>query len=419
MKPFIAFASILALAGLAGLTAAESSSRRSVADALADPAVRSSLSRIEGNAEKMGAALAGIGAILSPSGREHERAAAVAEMMRTAGLSDVSIDDVPNAVGRIPGRSGRALVFISTLDDLETVAEHQRRADGPPRVEGDRVVGPGVNTSATTMAMIAAAEAFVRSGLRPEHDLVFAAVAQEETGLTGMRSVYAEFRDRAIGFVDILGDGRSISYGAIGIHWWRVTASGPPGHSLGGGLPNVNQGLGRAVDRILSLPHPAREKDSRTVINVGILRSGAVFNHKPESGWFSLDIRSLDMAVIAAIEEAVRAVLKEVGAETGIAFQMDPFQLTPGGQIPDAVNSPLVQTAAAVSRHLGFEPRLGNAGSSNMNIAIGGGTPAIGLGGERGGRRGSPDEWAGIAAMVRSAKHVFLLAVTLGNAYVR
>ncbi len=419
MKPRTVFASILALAGLAGLTAAESSSRRSLAGALDDPAVRSSLSRIEGNAEKMAAGLAALGAILSPSGREHERAAAVAEMMRTAGLSDVSVDDVPNAVGRIPGRSGRALVFISTLDDLETVAEHQRRADGPPRVEGDRVVGPGVNTSATTMAMIGAAEAFVRSGLRPEHDLVFAAVAQEETGLTGMRSVYAGLRDRAIGFVDILGDGRSISYGAIGIHWWRVTASGPPGHSLGGGLPNVNQGLGRAVDRILSLPHPAREKDSRTVINVGVLRSGAVFNHKPESGWFSLDIRSLDMAVIAAIEEAVRAVLEEVGAETGIAFQMDPFQLTPGGQIPDAVNSPLVQTAAAVSRHLGFEPRLGNAGSSNMNIAVGGGTPAIGLGGERGGRRGFPDEWAGIPAMVRSAKHVFLLAVTLGDARVR
>jgi hypothetical protein len=59
---------------------------------------------------------------------------------------------------------------------------------------------------------------------------------------------------------------------------------------------------------------------------------------------------------------------------------------------------------------LGFEPSLSNAGSSNMNIAIAGGVFAIGLGGDRGGERGYPDEWASITNMIQSAKHVFLLA---------
>ncbi len=378
--------------------------------------VQTALQHIDGRAERMGADLAKIGAIPSPSGGEHARAAAVAAMMRAIGLSAVTVDAVPNAVGYIPGRSGRALVFVSTLDDLATVTAHQSRAAGPPRVDGDRVLGPGTNTSATTMALLSAAEAYLKAGLKPEHDLVFAAVAQEETGLTGMKKLYADYRDRAVGFVDILGDGRSISYGALGIHWWKVIASGPAGHSLGGGLPNVNQGLGRAVDRILALPHPARETALRTVVNVGIIQSGTVFNHKPESGWFSLDIRSLEAGSIDAVESAVRAELARITEETGIAFRMEPFQITPGGQIPGAESSPLVKTAAAISRHLGYEPRLGNAGSSNMNVAVGGGTPAIGLGGDRGGARGTPEEWAGIPAMVRSAKHVFLLAATLGGA---
>ena len=103
-------------------------------------------------------------------------------------------------------------------------------------------------------------------------------------------------------FVDILGDGQSITYGAITIHWWRVVAHGPAGHSLNGGVPNVNQGIGRAVDRLLSLPEPAANTGTRTVLNVAMLQSGAVFNHKPDTGWFSLDIRSLDSAVVAAIE---------------------------------------------------------------------------------------------------------------------
>jgi hypothetical protein len=50
-----------------------------------------------------------------------------------------------------------------------------------------------------------------------------------------------------------------------------------------------------------------------------------------------------------------------------------------------------------------------------MNVAIGGGTPAIGLGGGRGGQRGYPDEWADIPVMIRAAKHILLLAATLGG----
>lgn len=383
--------------------------------ALRTPEVRGAISRLEGRSEAMATLLVEVGGIVSPSGAEGERAARVAEEMRTIGLEDVRVDALPNVVGRIPGRSGRALVFVATLDDLATVAEHQRRAGGPPRVEGDRVVGPGTNTSSITVAMLEAARAYRESGLVPEHDLVFAAVAQEETGLGGMKALFAEYRDRAIGFVDILGDGRSISYGALSIHWWRVVGEGPPGHSLGGGLPSVNQGLARAVDRILTWAAEAQDPETRTVVNVAMLRSGEVFNHKPAEGWFSLDLRSLEGERVAEMEEAVRRILGEVSAETGIPLRKEPEQITPGGQIPGFRDSSMVRTSEAAARFLGLEPRLGNAGSSNMNIPLGAGVPAIGLGGERGGARGFPEEWADVPAMVRSAIHVFLLAAALGG----
>jgi acetylornithine deacetylase/succinyl-diaminopimelate desuccinylase-like protein len=184
---------------------------------------------------------------------------------------------------------------------------------------------------------------------------------------------------------------------------------------LGGGLPNVNQAIGRAVDRILSLPDAARTDTSRTRINVAMLNSGIVFNHKPDSGWFSLDIRSLDASTIASIERDVRGILDVVSDETGIDLEMVPFQLTPGGQIAGARNSNLVRTAVEAARHFGYEPRLSNAGSSNMNVAVGAGAPAIGLGGGRGGARGTPDEWADRAALMSTAKLVTLLAAALGG----
>ena len=171
--------------------------------------VRAARERVVSRTRTIARDLITLGAIESPSGKEAQRAQAVARMMREIGLVDVQVDSMPNVTGRIKGGSGRAVVFVSTLDDLGSIPALQKAFGGPPRLEGDRVVGPWTNTSSTTVAMLAAAEALVKRGVVPEHDIVFAAVAQEETGLVGMKALYAQWKARADLFVDILGDGRS------------------------------------------------------------------------------------------------------------------------------------------------------------------------------------------------------------------
>jgi len=387
-----------------------------LAEALANPRVEAGLGAIDASRESSARALVEIGGIEAPSGQEQQRAEQVARQMKAAGLSDVVVTDIWNVVGRIPGRSGKSVVFVSTLDDLATVAEHQRRAGRPPQIVDDKVVGPGSNTSLTTVALLAAATALIEGQFQPEHDIVFAAVAQEETGLTGMKALYTQYREQAIAFIDVLGEGEVLAYGGIGIHWWRVTAFGSPGHTLRGGLPNVNQGIGRAVDRILGLsPDVADDKDLAR-LNIAMIQSGAVFNHKPESGWFSLDIRGLTDEIMTGLEAGVRRELAAVESELDVRFEMEVVSSTPPGQIPGARESTLVRNSQAISAFLGSAPRLSNSGSSNMNISVAGGTPTIQLGSERGGRRGFSDEWASLDTLQRTARHVFLAAVTLGRA---
>ncbi len=397
-------------------TVSSSFAQRPLEEVLKDKTVLQGLADIEASRILAANQLVQIGGIVSPSGQEHERAHAVANLMRELGLADIMVTRSPNVIGRIPGQSGQAIVFVSTLDDLATVAEHQRRASNPPVIEGNRVVGPGTNTSLTTIALLSAARSLVKHNLSPQHDIVFAAVAQEETGLTGMRDLYDSYRDRAIAFVDVLGEGGSISYGALGIHWWRVNALGPPGHTLRGGLPNVNQGIARAVDRILQISEPRMYEDRHTHLNVAILDSGAVFNHKPQSGWFSLDLRALDQEHLESMESQTRIILAEVTRELGIRFEMEPVSLTPPGQIPGALQSSLVQNSLAISSFLGSNPHLSNAGSANLNVAIANGTLAIGISSERGGRRGFVDEWADLDVLLRTAKNVFLTAVIQADA---
>lgn len=395
----------------------EAIAQRPLANTLNDPAVQLGLAQIDATRTVSAQQLVRIGGIISPSGEELERAQAVAALMREVGLQDVEVTASPNAIGRIPGSSGKAIVFVATLDDLATVAVHQRAAGTAPIIAGDRVIGPGTNTSLTTIALISAARALVEQGFTPEHDIVFAAVAEEETGLRGMRALYADYEERALAFIDVLGEGSGLSYGALGIHWWRVHAYGPPGHTLNGGLPNVNQAIARAVDRILQIPDPALYDDRRTRLNVAILSSGAVFNHKPETGWFSVDVRSLDPEHIDSMEQQTRAILAQVTQELGIDFEMESVSKTPPGQIPGALNSALVQNSIAISNYLGTDPTLSNAGSANLNIAIAGGTLSIAISSERGGQRGFADEWADIPVLQRTAKNVFLTAITQANAH--
>ena len=352
--------------------------------------------------------LISLASIVSPSGQEHERARWLAERMRAVGLEDVSIDAAANVVGRIKGRSDKALVFITTLDDLGTIAELQRAGAVNPRRDGDRVLGPATEVQSVNAATLLAAEALVRSGVTPEHDIVIASVAQEETGLIGMKHLFDVWQDRPIEWVDVLGDGEEIVYGAGSIHWWKVVAHGTAGHTEQDDVPNVNRGIARAVDQVLALQHPDRHE--HTHINVGIIQSGEVYNHKPASGWFSLDLRSMQGDVLRDVEHDVKAVLERVEAETDVRFEMEPTVTIDGGQVPGARESRLVRLAIEVSRYLGYEPKVSVRGCCNMSVPVSRGRLAIGLHGVRGGARSTSGEWASVPAMVRTAKHVALLA---------
>ncbi len=387
---------------------------------ITNPVVASALEKVGRAEERAVSTLIELASIIAPSGREQERAAAVAKRMRQIGLSGVVVDSTPNAVGVIPGTSGRALVFITMLDDLPIIERFQREGTHVPRRQGDRVVGPATELQSNVAAMLIAAEALVSAGVQPRHDLVFAAVAREETGLQGMETLYEQLKGRAVGFIEVLGDGHRIEYGAGGaIAWWRVIARGPEGHTGGGGLPNVNQAIARAVDAVFSLPYPERYRDRQTAINVGVLRSGEVFNHKPASGLFSLDVRSLDRAIVEMIGRDIRSILQRVSAETGISLEMEPDFHSLGGQIPGARDSLLTRAAIAASRYLGYEPELSDLGCCNMRVAVAGGSLAVGIHGERGGGRAVAEEWASIPGMLNTARHVVLTAAAAGSPLTR
>ena len=99
----------------------EAQTTRSLTEALGDEGVAKALKTVQDGQAATANLLVELGGIISPSGAEHDRAQAVKSHMVDMGLTGVTLDETPNVIGTIPGRSGKALVFVATLDDLATV----------------------------------------------------------------------------------------------------------------------------------------------------------------------------------------------------------------------------------------------------------------------------------------------------------
>ena len=95
---------------------------------------------------------------------------------------------------------------------------------------------------------------------------------------------------------------------------------------------------------------------------------------------------------------------------------METQQITPGGQVDGAEGSLLVTTAAQIADHMGYSASISNFGSSNTNVSVAGGHLSICLGGRPGSDlRGKIDEFADVDALMRTAKQVYLLSMSLGS----
>jgi acetylornithine deacetylase/succinyl-diaminopimelate desuccinylase-like protein len=171
---------------------------------------------------------------------------------------------------------------------------------------------------------------------------------------------------------------------ALGSLRFRVTITGPGGHSWAdAGTLNPILLLSQALTRIAALELPANPP---TTINVGLISGGTSINSIPESAAALLDIRSTDPVQLVATATAVHQIFDEIVTPATTQktttpppkLHIETIGNRPAASLPD--DSPLLHTLRAVDRHLTLrtEPRLG---STDANIPLSRGIPAIAIGG--------------------------------------
>lgn len=377
------------------------------------PAVRDALQWLGANFPAQVQEWVRITQIPAQSTHEQQRAAYVAEQMRAEGL-EVSSDSIGNVTGRRKGAGGGPVIVFAT--HMDTV--HPLDTDVTVRVDGGILRAPGVfDNSASVADMLAVIRAMNRAGVRTRGDVVLVATTQEELGLRGM-DWWLAHNPRPDMVVAVDGGLGPVSYGALGIYWTRYHFTGEGSHTnTSAGKPHPARAMADAIRSIYELRVP----DGRggAVYNVGMVGGGKVFNAIPQDVWFTVDLRSVNPALHdsldAEIGQRVRAAAQ--ANHVGTSAEQVQHQRAAGtaDMLRDRRAHPIVQTALDVHAFLGIPAQADATGSTDSNMAVTRGIPAISVGRAHGGDQHTLSEWADRDSALPATRMLLLLAVSLAG----
>lgn len=360
--------------------------------------------------------------IAAPTFHEEKRAEFVRGLFEQEGLRDVAMDEAGNVYGRWTPEGGQPKAGSKPLvvsAHLDTVFPFEM--DLGIRREADRVHGIGIGDNSLGVAALFGLMWMLRSpSPQPSPagrggftgDIWFVANTCEEGlgDLRGMKSVVDRFGGEVTAYLVLEGMALGhIYHKAVGVKRYRVTARTQGGHSWSDyGQPSAVVELSKLVVQLSALKLPSKP---RTTMNVGKIQGGTSINTIPAEAWLELDLRSEGQAELAELVEGVERLI-EAGSRQGVGVEAEVIGQRPAGEMP--VGHPLVRLAQACLEEQGWEPVL-TSGSTDANIPLSRGYPALVLGVTRGGGAHTKGEFIELAPIERGMAQLVRFVRSVGS----
>ena len=346
--------------------------------------------------------------IPAPTGVEGERSRFVARWLRERGFTDVWEDTLGDLTVRVPGTGpGEAVLIAAHLDTVFPAG-----TDLTVRRSESRLHGPGVGDNSLGVAtMLLLPELLDRIEVRPAVDVVLALTVGEEGlgNLRGMRSVFETHQ--GIGAAIAL-EGHNlgrVTHMAVGSRRLKIVVTGPGGHSWGAfGQPSAIHVLAKIVAELDALP---LTESPKTTLNVGLIEGGVSVNTIAPAASCVVDLRSTDEAALARLVGRVDGIVR-AAARGGVSTESIVLGDRPAGTV--ARRSRIVQIATEALRSLGHDAVF-DASSTDANIPISLGIPAICLGITNGENAHREDEYIDIPPVAAGMTQLLVTTLNLAD----
>jgi acetylornithine deacetylase/succinyl-diaminopimelate desuccinylase-like protein len=410
----------LGLALFAGVCAPETAAAADdLSDLLSQADVRSTLDAVTADEPQVVRDQTRLCQIPAPPFQEAARAQAMRAAFEQAGLSNVRLDRAGNVLGDRTGVAAKPHIVVAA--HLDTV--FPGGTDVRVTRTGSRLKGPGIGDNCRGLAvLLGIVRALGRSRVQLRGSITFVAdVGEEGLGdLRGMRELFGvTLKGRIDHFVAIDGAGLFLTTGSVGSRRYRVTFTGPGGHSYAAfGTPNPIQAMGRVIAKISQIQVPGQPK---TTFSVGRVGGGTSINAIPTECWMEVDLRSTSAAELATLtakfDAAVDAGVREENARWTSAQRVSAKKELvgdrPAGRTPD--DSVLVQTARRAARALRLSVPE-NEASTDANIPMQLKIPAVTIGaGGAGERQHTADETFETDGAWQGTQYALLLTIALAR----
>ncbi len=338
----------------------------------------------------------------SPTFAEQKRAVLVKNLFEQAGLR-AELDDVGNVLATVPGGIGPRILLAAHLDTVFPIETDV----SVKRLEG-RWSAPGLGDNSASLAVLS----YYLQQLPEKRPrlTVAATVGEEGVGdLYGMRELMRSQKLSTDLVIAVDGHLGTIVDQSVGSKRFSVTVQAKGGHSWGDyPSPSATHALGDMLHAISRISVP---REPRSSLNIGQISGGTSINAIAQEAKFNLDLRSLDEDVLGGLEREAKNRILKVSRQHEVSADIEQIGDRPAGKGPNDV---LVQSAKDVLQELDIFPRTA-ASSTDANIPMALGIPAIAFGVYHGGDAHRLSEWLEPASLVKGYKALTLLLQKLAD----
>ncbi len=272
----------------------------------------------------------------------------------------------------------------------------------PVRREGERLLAPGVGDDTANVAAILTMLRCIREkGLRPTNPVMFVFNSCEEGlgNLKGIRQIMKDYAGRikeVVSFDCELDSGLCVR--AVGSERWRVTAHTAGGHSFGAfGSPSAIHHMAKLITRLYEQELPPGE--SRTTYNAGVITGGTSVNTIAQSCEMLYEYRSDDREALAFMREQFNLLLAEANSgEAELSAELIGERPCGGGVDAAAFSALVGRCSEAITAVTGKAPGR-SMGSTDANVPLSLGVPAVTFGLLNGGGAHTREEWLDIPSL--------------------
>ena len=348
--------------------------------------------------------------IPAPSHYEHERAKYCKAWLEKIGAQGVYIDDAQNTIFPLNCESSNQItVFAAHLDTV-----FPDREPLPYYDDGEKIHCPGCSDdTASVVVLLFMAKFFLENHIQPKHGLMFVCDAGEEGlgNLKGMRQLFTDYEGRVAQFVTMEPGFSAIGIGAVGSHRYNVEVLTEGGHSFSAfGNNNAIEKLSKMVADIYAIDVPKIE-DSKTTYNVGIINGGTSVNTIAQKASMLCEYRSSDADCLKIMEEKFQAIFENARTDK-VQVNVEKVGDRPCSK-KGINNMKLANTACSIlTQIMDIQPRF-VSGSTDANIPLSLGVPAIRIGVAKNANTHRRDEWVEKDSLMLGLEYAIKLGLEL------